>query len=72
MRLHDVATPTNSHFQIIDRPQNMGCILRDVENGKGNLIGDLLLLPVSNNYATDLHLVSCGPETWFLHFEPQK
>ena len=43
----------------------MGCVLRNVENGKGSLIGNLLLLRVSYNYVTDLHLVTCGSETWF-------
>jgi len=65
MRLHGLATPAYFHFQIIYRPQDVGCILRNVENGKGNLIGNFLLLPISYNYVTNLHLVSCGSETWF-------
>jgi len=39
MRLDDLATPTHSHFRIIYGPQNLGCILGNVENGKGNLMG---------------------------------
>jgi len=67
MRLHDLATPKRFYFQIIYGPKNVGCILGNVEYGKGNLLWKLLLLSVSNNCVTfslhlHLHLVSCGPE----------
>ena len=39
MRLRDLATTTHFHFQIIYGPQNVGCILGIVENGKGKLMG---------------------------------